>query len=255
MESLKSQDSPSPSPKNRPRIVVSPPRKCYPPSGSLNSYGSLSYESVSHEHLEESARPTFFFNRSVSARVEGSDHSMDGELNVLKSAFLSHKLVHTLVKSQFLKKELFKNSSTILEQDKKVIENPAISASPIKQMPPALPGLLQIPGNPKAMYQQTRSADDVGMYSTGMIGNCNREERLRKLARYIEKRKKWRAEHSASRKFAGRSRIAETKPRYKGRFIKLSTVKPKEEETNQLSHSDSMGKENDYNMCNSPKAI
>lgn len=248
MESPKPGQPTSPS-SFRMQITVSSP-KIQSPSGSYSKLGSHSYENVSPEHMTDSpARPTFFFNRASSAYLEKKiSHCMDEELNELKTVFLSHKVVNTLVKGEMNRKELFSSKSNVdstFTYHKQSEFSPNMNSSP--------KGLLQVPKNPKEMYQQALSADDVAINKNGIIGQCSKEERLRKLAKYIEKRKKWRAEHMASRKFAGRSKIAETKPRYKGRFVKLSTVKPKEEESFQPSRSDSPEKRDPDE--NSPKRL
>eukprot|EP01017_Pseudomicrothorax_dubius_P037289 TRINITY_DN5451_c0_g1_i1.p1 TRINITY_DN5451_c0_g1~~TRINITY_DN5451_c0_g1_i1.p1 ORF type:complete len:332 (+),score=44.40 TRINITY_DN5451_c0_g1_i1:98-997(+) len=54
------------------------------------------------------------------------------------------------------------------------------------------------------------------------LGAYTREERNEKISRYKSKICKWREQHPVNRSFKGRSRVAETKPRVKGRFVKKS---------------------------------
>ena len=51
------------------------------------------------------------------------------------------------------------------------------------------------------------------------VGKYSPEERMAKIKRYKQKKEKWRNEHPISRAFMGRAKVADEKPRYKGRFV------------------------------------
>ena len=53
-------------------------------------------------------------------------------------------------------------------------------------------------------------------------GIYNKEERLRKIQYYKEKKQKWRAKHPINRGFLGRKMVAKAKPRIRGKFVKKS---------------------------------
>ena len=58
------------------------------------------------------------------------------------------------------------------------------------------------------------SEESKGIYS--------KEERMRKIKYYKEKKQKWRVNHPIKRGFIGRKRVASTKPRIRGKFVKKS---------------------------------
>eukprot|EP00357_Protocruzia_adherens_P036878 CAMPEP_0114998520 /NCGR_PEP_ID=MMETSP0216-20121206/15557_1 /TAXON_ID=223996 /ORGANISM="Protocruzia adherens, Strain Boccale" /LENGTH=549 /DNA_ID=CAMNT_0002363135 /DNA_START=35 /DNA_END=1684 /DNA_ORIENTATION=- len=62
------------------------------------------------------------------------------------------------------------------------------------------------------MMQQQDSNRYVGMYPI--------EVRKQKIMKYKDKLKRWRDAHPVNNRFEGRARVAETKPRVKGRFVK-----------------------------------
>ena len=53
-------------------------------------------------------------------------------------------------------------------------------------------------------------------------GIYNKEERMRKIQYYKEKKNKWRAKHPINRGFLGRKMVAKAKPRIRGKFVKKS---------------------------------
>eukprot|EP00742_Colponemidia_sp_Colp-10_P004875 GILJ01005208.1.p1 GENE.GILJ01005208.1~~GILJ01005208.1.p1 ORF type:complete len:534 (+),score=82.44 GILJ01005208.1:121-1722(+) len=71
------------------------------------------------------------------------------------------------------------------------------------------------PTNPSGIVELSPS---LSPYS--MVGAYTTEERKARIARYQEKRRKWRSEHPINRQFRGRKAVAESKPRIKGRFVK-----------------------------------
>lgn len=235
MESMKDSASTSNSPASAHKSSCSPTSRLKSPYGSLSSFGSLSLESVSQELLDNH-RPTFYFynNRAGSAYFDSAPQKeIIHELSRLKSAFLSYKMVPTLIKTQL--KEMYKKHSA--GDMNELLKSPAcLPAMPIPHhsYPPPLPGLFEKSAHSKPMFlPQTQSAETIESFgNSALIGQCSREERSKKVARYLEKRKRWKAEHNLNRKFLGRSKIAENKPRVKGRFVKMSTMKPSEEAGN-----------------------
>jgi hypothetical protein len=52
------------------------------------------------------------------------------------------------------------------------------------------------------------------------IGGYSLKQRIEKIQRYKNKLRKWRSTHPVGKKFNGRSKIAVSKPRVNGRFVK-----------------------------------
>eukprot|EP01017_Pseudomicrothorax_dubius_P013535 TRINITY_DN16003_c0_g1_i1.p1 TRINITY_DN16003_c0_g1~~TRINITY_DN16003_c0_g1_i1.p1 ORF type:complete len:287 (+),score=33.97 TRINITY_DN16003_c0_g1_i1:96-956(+) len=67
--------------------------------------------------------------------------------------------------------------------------------------------------------QSSQAMEDEGKK---LVGAYSKEERMEKISRYKYKIQKWREQHPVNRTFKGRSRVAGTKPRVKGRFVKAS---------------------------------
>jgi hypothetical protein len=66
----------------------------------------------------------------------------------------------------------------------------------------------------------------------GQIGTYTKEEREEKIRKYKEKVKRYREAHPVNRAFKGRSKVADMKPRVKGRFVKADAPQslPRDEE-------------------------
>ena len=56
---------------------------------------------------------------------------------------------------------------------------------------------------------------------TPRVERCSPEQRAAKIHKYKEKKRLWLLQHPVNRMYRGRSRVAEKKPREKGRFIKV----------------------------------
>lgn len=56
------------------------------------------------------------------------------------------------------------------------------------------------------------------------IGGYTVKERRERIARYKNKLIRWRQAHPVSKKFSGRSKVAASKPRVNGRFVKKTDM-------------------------------
>lgn len=78
---------------------------------------------------------------------------------------------------------------------------------------------MQNEGNLSEMGEEEKLRGEDKPAEEEKVGVYSKEERLEKIARYKAKLKKWRDLHPVKRKYPGRARIAEKKPRVKGKFV------------------------------------
>ncbi len=134
-----------------------------------------------------------------------SDPSLDHELDWLKKSFLSH--------SEF--GSIFRKSSCVSQPDCNI--DSGISVSPLPRLPP----LHVTPVNsPKFTLPPPLYTKPPSPKVEKMVGGYTVSERQRRIKKYKDKLKKWRAEHPVSRKFDGRRKVAFIKYRLNGRFAK-----------------------------------
>jgi DNA mismatch repair ATPase MutL len=70
----------------------------------------------------------------------------------------------------------------------------------------------------------SQSGQEVHQEVERKIGGYTLSERREKILKYKLKLQKWRRRHPVSKKFQGRSKVASTKPRINGRFVKKSEL-------------------------------
>lgn len=75
-----------------------------------------------------------------------------------------------------------------------------------------------------SLFQKNKDLNNpYGIYSSEIPkkhGIYSKEERLKKIQKYKEKKQKWRAKHPINRGFIGRKLVAKAKPRVRGKFVK-----------------------------------
>ena len=83
--------------------------------------------------------------------------------------------------------------------------------------------MLVISEEPKGMEEHAIGDEDGMQIETSyrQRGVYSKEERRQKILKYKNKIAKWRSKHPVKRVFNGRSNVAGTKPRIKGKFVSI----------------------------------
>ncbi len=191
-----------------PRLTCALPHNLPPLDASLNGACCLTEAEINAQILFPSRTNSF---HSLKTSVT-SDPQLDQELNSLKQSILSQKDV-----SNEHQEKLFFQLLDGLSCDHTTLSN----TSP--DLLRSLPGFSCLAGSStfSSAFTLRRTAEGRLMREA-RVGLYSALERQRKIRRYKEKLKTWRAHHPISRKFDGRRRVAFVKNRLNGRFSKLS---------------------------------